>query len=148
MSTVIPSSDAMPGAPGHHNLFDSDQNAWFHIDILNNRYDVGFHQGTSGCDTDGILIIRSTGHGPQGSLAIIEWTVQRVGYWGSDSAPLPHVAPTFALARGTGFAPSLPWWDLTPPAHDVWVPTPFSTFGPPTLPSAGMVLLGWRIVSL
>src|SRR4051794_12992419 len=73
MSTVIPSSDALPGTP--NNLLDlpdpskRDQNAWYHIDILNNRDDPSYPNNTPNCDTDGILIIRSTGHGPQGSLA-------------------------------------------------------------------------------
>src|SRR3954466_1741170 len=82
MSAFIPSSDARPGDPGGNNLFSADQQAWFHIDLLNNRDDLGFPSATDNNDTDGIVIIRSTGHGPQGSLAVIEWTVQRVGYWG------------------------------------------------------------------
>lgn len=151
MSQYIPSSDAMPGDP--KNLFDRDQNAWFHIDILNNRDDQGYPNRTPSCDTDGILIIRSTGHGPQGSLAIVEWTVQRVGYWGhaANAATTPHVAPTFALPAGG--TPSLPWYDFTPPPwHDIWTPAPFATFnpapGPTSFKTTGMVLLGWRIVSL
>jgi len=148
MSAFIPSSDARPGStdPAHPNLFGPDQRAWYHIELLNNRDDPSFlaAQGTN--DNDGIVIIRSTGHGPSGSLAIIEWEVQRIGFWGADGAPPPHVFPSFALARGTGAAPALPWYQLAPPAHDIWTPTPFATFAPPTLPTAGMVLLGWRIV--
>lgn len=137
MSTVIPSSDAMPADPGHHNLFSGDQNAWFHIDILNNRNDPTYPNNTPNCDSDGILVIRSTGHGPQGSLAIIEWEVQRVGYWTS-SPPFPTpLAPAFALPDGPADPdqrhnpPSFPW---------DWAPTNTST--------SGMVLLGWHIVSL
>lgn len=138
MSTVIPSSDAMPGTS--NNLFDRDQNAWFHIDILNNRSDQSYPNNTPNCDSDGILIIRSTGHGPQGSLAILEWEVQRVGYWASIFPSPAPLAPTFALPDGPSDPlqphnpPSIPWgW--TPPA-----PTRTST--------TGMVLLGWHIVSL
>jgi Tfp pilus assembly protein PilX len=140
MSTYIPSSDAPPGDP--KNLFDRDQNAWFHIDMLNNRDDQGFPTNTGTCDTDGILIIRSIGHGPQGSMAIVEWEVQRVGYRGSQRspAPPPYVYPAvFPFDHG---APTLPW--------DSWNPYPFDTFGagPPPFTSFGMVLLGWHIVSL
>jgi hypothetical protein len=148
MSTAIPSSDARPGStdPDHPNLFGPGLNAWYHIDLLNNRDDPNYPAAQGTNDNDGIVIIRSTGHGPNGSLAIIEWEVQRIGYWGADGAPAPHVAPAFALARGTGAAPALPWYLLTPTPADVWAPQPFATFAPPTLPSAGMVLLGWRIV--
>jgi hypothetical protein len=134
MSTVIPSSDAIPGTP--NNLFDRDQNAWFHIDILNNRSDLAYGNKAPNCDTDGILIIRSTGHGPQGSLAIIEWTVQRVGYWGSMKVPAPALASPFAVPDAANNPPSIAW--------SGWTPTPVPT----RASTSGMVLLGWRIVSL
>ena len=166
MSAFIPSSDALPGTA--NNLLDlgdparRDQNAWYHIDLLNNRDDQGFAAGQDNNDTDGVVIIRSTGHGPQGSLAIVEWTVQRVGYWGSDPnfnppPPLspvpPPTAPTFGLPNGTGLAPTLPWYDFSPPPwHDIWKPVPFATFdptpGPTSFRATGMVLRGWHIVSL
>lgn len=136
MSAVIPSSDAMPGDPGHHNLFSVDQNAWFHIDILNNRSDDSYHNNSPNCDSDGILIIRSTGHGPQGSLAIIEAEVQRVGYWTSVPPPAP-LAPAFALPDG----PTDPNQPHNPPSFPWnWAPTATST--------SGMVLRSWHIVSL
>jgi len=67
----LPSSGALPGMPD--NLFSADQNAWFSVEILNNRNDPGF---ATGSDMDRQLIIRSTGHGPQGSVAIVEWEVR------------------------------------------------------------------------
>lgn len=78
----LPSSGALPGAAG--NLFSADQNAWFTIEILNNRGDPGFALGSSTNDMDGQVIIRSTGHGPQGSVVILEWEVRRT------AAPLPE----------------------------------------------------------
>jgi hypothetical protein len=69
---AFPSNGALPGSPG--NPFSADQNAWFNVELLNNRDDPDFNGGT---DQDGQLIIRSTGHGPQGSVAIIEWEVRR-----------------------------------------------------------------------
>src|SRR5215475_2876267 len=95
MSTLIPSSGALPGSP--NNLFDRDQNAWFEIALLNNRDDDAFGVGTGPNETDGKVMIRSTGHGPQGSLAIIECGIQRVGYWASISASPPALASGFAL---------------------------------------------------
>lgn len=78
----LPSSGAQPGSLD--NLFSADQNAWFSVTLLNNRSDPGF---AAGADNDGQVIIRSTGHGPQGSVAIIEWEVSRSG------APLPPPSP-------------------------------------------------------
>ncbi|HEX3473882.1 MAG TPA: hypothetical protein VHT91_02510 [Kofleriaceae bacterium] len=147
MATVIPSSDALPGTA--NNLLDlvdpskRDQNAWYHIDILNNRTDQAFPNNNPNCDTDGILIIRSTGHGPQGSLAIIEWEVQRTGFWGSMGTAAPALASGFALPD-----PNDPFQPHNPPSltggWTNWMPTPAPT---PTSTS-GMVLLGWHIVSL
>lgn len=137
MSSVIPSSDAPP-SDRVNNLFSVDQQAWFHIDVLNNREDPGFATNTGTCDTDGILILRSTGHGPQGSVAIVEWRVQRLGYRGSLGPSPPAAFPW------TNSTPGLPWKDA------VWTPFPFPTFGatPAPFTSFGVVLLGWSIVSL
>lgn len=143
MSTVISSSDARPGDAAHHNLFSPDQNAWFHIDIVNNRNDPGYTTNPPNCDNDGILIIRSTGHGPQGSLAIVEWTVQRVGFWGSKQQTAPALASGFVLPDGTD-----PNQGHNPPSltngWNNWAPAP----APTRTTTTGIVLLGWRIVSL
>ena len=73
----LPSSGALPGTPD--NLFSADQNAWFSVEILNNRNDPDFAAAKGDNDSDAQVIIRSTGHGPQGSVAIIEWEIRRVG---------------------------------------------------------------------
>jgi hypothetical protein len=75
-SPALPSSGAVPGSPD--NLFTADQNAWYSVEIRNNRNDPGYFGGT---DDDQQVIVRSTGHGPQGSVAILEWEV----HW-----PLPN----------------------------------------------------------
>ena len=54
------------------NPFSSDQNASYEVTIVNNRNESG---GSPTVDVDHQVIIRSTGHGPQGSLAIVEWEV-------------------------------------------------------------------------
>ncbi|HSR98356.1 MAG TPA: pilus assembly PilX N-terminal domain-containing protein [Kofleriaceae bacterium] len=73
---AFPANGAQPGNPA--NPFTADQNAWFNVEILNNRDDPKFDAPVgSDTDGDGQLIIRSTGHGPQGSVAIIEWEIRR-----------------------------------------------------------------------
>ena len=71
----VPSSGALPGTLD--NLFSIDQNAWYSVEILNNHSDPGFAAANGSNDTDGQIIIRSTGHGPQDSVAVIEWEVRR-----------------------------------------------------------------------
>jgi hypothetical protein len=72
----------LPGILG--NPFSPDLNAWYEVEIVNNRNDPGPLPG----DNDKQVIIRSTGHGPQGSLAIIEWEVQWVDNPTSATDPL------------------------------------------------------------
>jgi type II secretory pathway pseudopilin PulG len=83
-SPTLPSSGALPGSP--NNLFSADQNAWFSVEIRNNRNDPGYLGGT---DDDQQVIVRSTGHGPQGSVAILEWEV----HWPVPSPPAPPTPP-------------------------------------------------------
>lgn len=66
----IVGNGALPGTSG--NLFSSDMNAWYEIEILNNLDDAGF---AAGDDEDGRVIIRSTGHGANGAMAQVEWEV-------------------------------------------------------------------------
>lgn len=66
----IPGNNVPPGQPG--NLFSTQQQAWYTVEILNNRNDAGY---TTGTDTDGDLIIRATGHGPDGATAQVEWEI-------------------------------------------------------------------------
>jgi Tfp pilus assembly protein PilX len=77
MMLPFPSNNAQPDAP--NNLFSSTPppgyNAWYSVEVLNNRNDPGFLPA-SNSDTDKQIIIRSTGHGPQGSVSILEWEVQ------------------------------------------------------------------------
>lgn len=63
-----------PGAPG--NLFSADLKAWYTVQLLNNRDDPGFAIGS---DEDAVLVIRATGYGPGGAIAILEWEVQAAG---------------------------------------------------------------------
>jgi Tfp pilus assembly protein PilX len=74
---VFPASGALPGTP--NNPFSPDQNAWFSIQVLNNRSDPGFDK-TGNNDEDGQVILRATGNGPQGSVAILEWELRRVKF--------------------------------------------------------------------
>lgn len=80
---AFPSNAAQPGEPA--NLFTVDQNAWYRVEVLNNIEDPQF---AAGLDGDRILRIRSTGHGPQGSVAILEVDVSRFRFGASEPAPV------------------------------------------------------------
>lgn len=66
----IPGNNAGLGASG--NLFSADTQGWYSITLLNNRGDTGF---ATGDDNDKRVIIRSTGYGPNGAVAVIEWEI-------------------------------------------------------------------------
>lgn len=66
----LPGNNAQPAATG--NLFSSDTRAWYSVQILNNQSDTGY---ATGADNDGRVIIRSTGYGPNGAVAQIDWEV-------------------------------------------------------------------------
>jgi hypothetical protein len=131
----IPGASIPPDTTG--NLFTSDQQAWYEIELYNNRNDPLFSAPTGQCDGDGRLIIRATGHGPQGAVAIVEWEIQRLDYtrgWPVTSSGPPVV-----------YGPPSP----QPPLFPGWNSFADPTATPPTFtPSDGMVLVGWHIVSL
>src|SRR5690349_17951139 len=66
----IPGNGILPGEDG--NLFTPEMNAWYEITILNNPTDPSFAAGE---DFDKRVIIRSTGHGPNGAVAQVEWEI-------------------------------------------------------------------------
>jgi hypothetical protein len=86
-SAQIPSEGILPGVTG--NVFTADQRAWYELVVLNNRGDPSL---AAGDDADGQIIIRSTGHGPQGALAIIEWEIARAVPTGGAAPPPPSLA--------------------------------------------------------
>jgi hypothetical protein len=58
---------ALPGTPD--NPFDPAANAWYEVVLLNNASDPKFALGGDG---DAIIIMRSTGHGPDGARVVLE----------------------------------------------------------------------------
>jgi len=80
--TYVSASNAnpvQPNLPGNNqdigtagNLFSSDMQGWYSVQILNNRSDSGY---ATGDDNDKRVIIRSTGYGPNGAVAMIEWEI-------------------------------------------------------------------------
>ncbi len=84
--TEIPGNQRQPGDAG--NLMSPEMNAWFEIQILNDRADPGF---VAGQDINSRILIRSTGHGPDGATAQVEWDIQ-VGAGGPPSTPCPSYA--------------------------------------------------------
>ncbi|MGN6108006.1 MAG: hypothetical protein ACTHU0_23055 [Kofleriaceae bacterium] len=70
VSPNMPGNNVRPGQPG--NLFNDDMQGWYSVQILNNRSDPKFAVGE---DDDDRVIIRSTGYGPNGAIAVIEWEI-------------------------------------------------------------------------
>jgi hypothetical protein len=66
----LPGNNQMDGTSG--NLFSADIQGWYSVQVLNNRGDTGF---VSGDDNDKRVVIRSTGYGPNGAVAVIEWEI-------------------------------------------------------------------------
>lgn len=92
----IVGNGAAPGAPG--NLFAADIRAWYEVEILNNLDDDGF---AAGDDRDGRVIIRATGHGPNGASAQIEWQVG-VAITGAGGRPCPGYGQKGMAEDGAG----------------------------------------------
>lgn len=73
----LPGNNADVGTSG--NLFASDMPGWYSVQILNNKSDTGFAAGN---DNDKRVIIRSTGYGPNGAIAIVEWEISATSITG------------------------------------------------------------------
>ena len=69
----LPGNNIQPGVAG--NLLSNDQQGWYEVTLLNNRTDPGL-KVDFGNDTDGIIIIQVTGHGPNGAMKKLEWEVR------------------------------------------------------------------------
>ena len=66
----LPGNNQLNGAAG--NLFSADIMGWYSVTVLNNRGDTGY---ATGDDNDKRVVIRSTGYGPNGAVAVIEWEI-------------------------------------------------------------------------
>jgi hypothetical protein len=92
----IPGNNKLPGDPA--NLFSPSMQAWYTVELLNNRGDSGY---ATGLDTDGDLIIRATGHGPDGATAQVEWEINGNGAL-SANTPCPAYAQKDMAENGAG----------------------------------------------
>lgn len=81
----IAGNNMLPGDSG--NPFSADMHAYYRVEIANNRSDSGFATNT---DNDKRVVIRSTGYGPDGAVAIIEWDIASAG--GRVTRPCPVYA--------------------------------------------------------
>ena len=96
----IPGNGKKDGEPG--NLFSPDLKAWYEVVILNNLDDnPGFAAGN---DTDHRVIIRSTGHGPAGTIARIEVEIHAGGVIGGQAPPCAYSQES-QCADNAGFDP-------------------------------------------
>ena len=68
--TGIAGNNADVGTTG--NVFSTDMPGWYSVQILNNRSDSGY---ATASDNDKRVVIRSTGYGPNGAVAVIEWEI-------------------------------------------------------------------------
>ena len=80
------------------NIFSQDMVAWYEIEILNNVEDPDFELGN---DSDGTVVIRSTGHGPNGTTAQVEWQVQ-AGSVRTPGRPCPSYGQRGVAEDGAG----------------------------------------------
>ncbi len=92
----IVGNELLPGETG--NIFSDDQQAWFEVELLNNATDTGL---AAGDDTDGRMVIRATGHGPNGAVAQIEWEV-RSNFSGGSMAHCPSYGQRGLAEDGAG----------------------------------------------
>ncbi|MEZ4366447.1 MAG: hypothetical protein R2939_09190 [Kofleriaceae bacterium] len=100
----IPGNGALPGSAA--NLFSADISAWYEVEILNNRtdpqYDAIVGNSIPNADGDTRVIIRATGHGPDGALAIIEWDVAATGQIPAAGRPCPGYGQKGMAEDGAG----------------------------------------------
>jgi type II secretory pathway pseudopilin PulG len=68
---ALPGNGVHPGERG--NLLSDDQQGWYEVTLLNNPNDPGGRNS----DTDSIVVIQVTGHGPSGAMRRLEWEVHR-----------------------------------------------------------------------
>ncbi|MCA9679299.1 MAG: hypothetical protein H6708_31405 [Kofleriaceae bacterium] len=85
-----------PGDVG--NPLSPDMQAWYEVEILNNPTDTGL---AAGDDTDGRIVIRSTGHGPDGAVAQVEWEV-RSNFSGGTASHCPGYGQRGLAEDGAG----------------------------------------------
>lgn len=72
---IAPSGIAGNGARPEHsdNLFSPEMRVWYEVVVVNNLEDPGYALGQ---DQDGRVILRVTGHGPNGTVARVEWDIR------------------------------------------------------------------------
>jgi hypothetical protein len=91
----IVGNNQLPGDP--ENPFSPELDAYYRVEIANNRGDGGF---ATSVDTDKRVVIRATGYGPDGAAAVIEWDIQAVG--GRVQRPCPVYAQKGQSEDNTG----------------------------------------------
>ena len=97
----IVGNNIYPGVAG--NPFSTDQQAWYRVEIVNNRNDTGY---ATGADVDKRVILRVTGHGPGGAIAQLEWEVT-AGAVGMSGTPCNTYAQRNISENGGGAADCL-----------------------------------------
>ncbi len=83
----IPGNSVLPGVTG--NLFDADMNAYYVVQVYNDRQELPTTFALGG-DDDGRVVIHSTGYGPNGAVAVVEWDVK------SNESAVSRPCPSYA----------------------------------------------------
>ncbi len=94
--TAIPGNNVVTEETG--NVLSDDMVASYKIEILNNRDDSGFSTGT---DADKRVVVRSTGYGPNGAVAVIEWDISGASSVGT-GRPCPGYGQRGMAEDGAG----------------------------------------------
>jgi Tfp pilus assembly protein PilX len=85
------------------NPFSPTMRAWYEVIVLNNTSDPAYAAGDDG---DGRVILRATGHGPNGATAVLEVEMQP-GSGGNQGVPCPGYAQKNINELGAGHNPCL-----------------------------------------
>jgi hypothetical protein len=86
------------GIGGAGNLFSADMRGAYTVQVLNNRADPKYATGTDG---DARVVIRSTGYGPNGAVAVIEWEISAANITGL-GRPCPQYGQKGISEDGSG----------------------------------------------
>lgn len=94
--TGLAGSGVLPGQTGA--VLNNDLNSWYEVVILNNASDAGF---VAGEDRDARVLIRSTGHGPNGTTVVLEVEIRAEGA-SPGGRPCPAYAQEGLAEDGAG----------------------------------------------
>lgn len=94
---ALPGNKSEPGQT--NNPFSEGLGGWYEVSILNNPTDPGLPLGN---DTDSRVILRSVGHGPNGTTSTVEVQISGAGLQAGNGRPCPGYAQRGIGEDGSG----------------------------------------------